>query len=206
MRMTALTFIETALSALERSLHERGSDLRNVQLATLSPQGRPGLRTLVLRGFERSPASAEMHTDARAAKARDIAHAGQVTLLAWSSADQLQIRLDGDARLHRDDDVARARWEGLSPNARNSYGLRADPGSRVAAPPPRSGWRAAPGAPGAAPDDRSHLPPEQQFLQFAVILVSLSGIDVLRLGPEGSQTRACGRFTASGIDARWSGP
>ena len=184
----ALSFIEDALSALEGSLHDRGSDLRNVQLATLSPQGRPRLRTLVLRGFERSPACAEMHSDARAAKAHDIAHARQVSLLAWSSADQLQIRLEGDARLHRDDEVARARWEGLSPSARNTYGLRAEPGSPI-----------------ADPDDRSHLPPEQQFLQFAVILVSLTGIDVLRLGPEGSQTRACGRFTASGIASRWSG-
>ncbi len=189
MQTTAHAFIETALSALERSLHDRGSDLRNVQLATLSPEGRPGLRTLVLRGFERSPARAEMHSDARAAKVRDIAHASQVTLLAWSSADQLQIRLEGDARLHRDDDVARVRWDGLSPNARNTYGLRAHPGTPV-----------------ADPDDRTHLPADQQFLQFAVILVSLTGIDVLRLGPEGSQTRACGRFTASGIDARWSGP
>ncbi len=189
MQTTALSFIEAALSALERSLHDRGSDLRNVQLATLSPEGYPGLRTLVLRGFERAPACAEMHTDARAAKAREIARARQVTLLAWSSADQLQIRLEGDARLHRDDEVARARWDGLSPRARDTYGLRAEPG-----------------APVDDPEDRSHLPPEQQYLQFAVILVSLTGIDVLRLGPEGSQTRARGRFTGSGIEARWSGP
>ncbi len=189
MQTTALSFIEAALSALERSLHDRGSDLRNIQLATLSPEGRPGLRTLVLRGFERAPACAEMHTDARAAKVRDIAHAGQVTLLAWSSADQLQIRLEGDARLHRDDEVARARWDGLSPNARNPYGSRAEPG-----------------APIADPDDQSHLPPDQQFLQFTVISVSLTDIDVLRLGREGSQTRARGRFTASGIGAYWSGP
>ncbi len=189
MHTTALSFIEAALSALERALHERGSELRNVQLATLSADGRPGLRTLVLRGFERSPGRAEMHTDARAAKARDIAHARQVTLLAWSSADQLQIRLEGEARLHRDDEVARSRWEGLSPNARNSYGLRAVPGTPI-----------------VDPDDQSHLPPDQQFLQFGVILVSLTDLDVLRLEPEGSQTRASGRFTASGIDAHWSGP
>ncbi len=189
METTALRFVEDALSSLERSLHDRGSELRNVQLATLSPEGRPGLRTLVLRGFERAPGCAEMHTDARAGKARDIAHRPHVTLLAWSAADQLQIRLAGEARLHRDDEVARLRWEALSPNARKSYGLRSEPGTPI-----------------VDPDDRSHLPADQQFLQFAVILVSLTGLDVLRLGPEGSQTRACGGFTASGIDVRWSGP
>ena len=189
MHTTALCFVDAALSALERSLHDRGSELRNVQLATLTPEGRPGLRTLVLRGFERFPGCAEMHTDARAAKARDIARTPSVTLLAWSAADQLQIRLDGEARLHRDDELARSRWDALSPNARNSYGLRSEPG-----------------APIADPDEQSHLPPDQQFGQFAVILVSLTCLDVLRLGPEGSQTRARGRFAASGIEVRWSGP
>lgn len=189
MQTSALSFIDAGLSALESSLHDRGAALRNVQLATLSPEGRPALRTLVLRAFERSPASAEMHSDARAGKVRDIACAGQVALLAWSSADQLQLRFEGDARLHRGDAVARARWDKLSPNARNTYGLHTEPG-----------------APVTNPEDQSHLSPEQQFQQFAVILVTLTSVDVLRLEPEGGQTRAYGRFTSSGIAGTWIGP
>ena len=189
MQEPALSFIEAGLSTLERSLDDRGSDFRNVQLATSSPGRHPGLRTLVLRGFERLPACAEMHSDARAGKVRDIAQASQVTLLSWSSADHLQLRFEGDARLHRDDEVARARWDRLSPKARNTYGLRAEPGSPI-----------------PDPEGQAHLPPEEQFLQFTVILVSLSSVDVLRLDPDGGQTRACGLFTSSGITARWIGP
>ncbi len=184
--MQALAFIEAGLAALERSVRNRKGDLRNVQLATVSPEGRPGLRTLVLRGFERSPACAEMHTDARAGKVRDIAQAGQVAFLAWSAADRLQLRFEGTAAMHRGDDIARARWDALPPAARKPYGLRA-----------------ASGAPITDPADQPHLPPDEQYRQFAVILVSLSSVDVLRLEPEGGQTRACARFTASGIEAGW---
>ncbi len=184
--MQALAFIEESLSALERSVQDRKGDLRNVQLATVSPDGRPGLRTLVLRGFERFPACAEMHTDARADKVRDIAHAGQVSFLAWSAADHLQLRFEGSATMRRGDDFARARWDALPAAARKPYGLRA-----------------ASGAPIADPADQPHLPPEEQFQQFTVILVALASVDVLRLEPEGGQTRARGRFMPSGIEAGW---
>ena len=189
MHSTALSFIEDGLSALERSVHDRGAPLRNVQLATSTPDGSPGLRTLVLRDFGRTPACAEMHTDARAAKVRDIARDGQVALLAWSSADQLQLRFEGLARLHCDDEVARARWDALSPNARNAYGLRQPPGAAI-----------------DDPTGLTHLPAEEQFRQFAVILVSLTSVDVLRLGPQGSQTRAQGRFRPPGLAAGWIAP
>ena len=182
----ALSFIEASLSALEHSVREREGDLRNIQLATVSPDGEPGLRTLVLRGFERFPACAEMHTDARAGKVRDIAHASRVTFLAWSAADHLQLRFGGGAAMHRGDDLARSRWDKLPPSARKPYGLRA-----------------ASGAPVADPAEQPHLPPAEQFGQFTVILVSLGSVDVLRLDPGGGQTRAHGRFTPSGIEAGW---
>ena len=189
MMTSALSFIEAGLSAIEHSLEANEGELRNVQLATLSPAGTPGLRTLVLRGFERFPAYAELHSDARAGKVRDIAHVSQVALLAWSSADRLQIRFEGNAQLHHDDEIAHGRWDALSPRARASYGLRATPG-----------------LPTDDPAEQTHLPPEQQFQQFIVIRVALTRVDILRLDPEGGQTRACGWFTSNGIEANWIGP
>lgn len=188
METSAVSFIEAALSTLERAVRDRDAALRNIQLATVSPDGRPGLRTLVLRGFERAPACLETHSDARAGKVRDIAHASQVSLLAWSPAERLQLRFEGSARLHCGDAVAGARWDGLSLDARKAYGLRATPGSEI-----------------ADPEDQPHLPPGEQFEQFTVILISLASVDVLRLEPEGGQTRALGRFTASGMTGTWIG-
>lgn len=186
---TSLSFVEAGLSALQRALQDRGNELRNIQMATVSPEGRPDLRTLVLRDLQLLPASAEVHSDARAAKVRDIAVTDRVSLLAWSSADRLQLRLGGIARLHRGNDVARARWAALSPKARDAYGSQAIPGAEI-----------------KSPGDQHHLSPKEQFLQFTVILVSLDTVDVLRLEPDGGQTRASGRFTPAGIVACWVSP
>ena len=189
MEASALSFIESALSTLEHSVQERSGELRNIQLATISPDGRPAVRTAVLRAFDRAGAMAEIHTDARADKARDIASASAVSFVAWDGAEHLQLRFDGAARLHRDDDVARDRWEHLPDKGRVAFGLRA-----------------APGEPVADPEEQSHLPGEEQFRQFSVILVALTDIDVLRLEPEGRQTRARARFGAPDLAAAWIGP
>ena len=183
-----LAFVDDALAALERSVRDREGDLRNVQLATVSPDGTPSLRTLVLRGFERSPPCAEVHSDARAAKVRDIAACDTVALLAWSAADHLQLRFTGTARLHREDELARARWDRLPPAARAPYGLLADAGTPI-----------------DDPASQPHLPDAQRFARFVVVRVALTGLDVLRPGPDGAQTRAAGRFTPAGIEAGWVG-
>ena len=188
MKTDAISFIEDGLATLHRSIEDHG-DVRNIQLATIAPAGDPDLRTVVLRAFERTPdPCAELHSDARAAKVGDIAHADRVALLAWSPPERLQIRLRGSARLHRADHVARARWETLSANARKPYGMRTPPG-----------------APKAEPDDQSHLPPDEAFRQFVVIRVALLDIDILKLGPHGDQRRARGLFTSSGVTAHWVG-
>ena len=184
----ALSFVEAGLTALERSVSERSGDLRNVQVATVGANGRPNLRTVVLRDFDRKAATAEFHSDARAGKVRDIAETKRIAWLAWSAEEHVQLRFEGVAALHGDDDLTRGRWASLSPGVRKAYGLRADPGGPI-----------------AEPTDQSHLPPDQQARQFAVIVVSLETVDVLRLEAEGGQTRASARFTPQGLEARWIG-
>ncbi len=183
-------FIDEALGRLERALSERGDDLRNVQLATVSADGRPQLRTMVLRGLERQhPPRLELHSDARAAKVRDIAEGrGRACLLAWSSAEQLQLRFEGVATAHHDDALARERWDGLSDGGRKPYGLRADPGSAI-----------------DDPSDQPHLPPDEQARQFVVLRLAVASVDVLRLGAHGAQTRAFRRYDGAGDRANWIG-
>ncbi len=180
------TFIEEALSVLQRSLHDHGSDLRNVQLATVAADGAPEVRTLVLRGFTWPPGRLELHTDVRAAKVPAIAATGRVALLAWSAEEQLQLRFSGTARLHRNDEIARDRWDKLSPRGRAAYGTVARPGAGI-----------------ADPTDRPLLAPDEQYRQFGILLITIGSIDVLRLGPDGRQTRASGRLGADGLDGAW---
>ena len=188
MPQDAISFIEDGLAMLAEAIDDHGP-LREIQLATLSHDHHPSLRTLVLRAFERLPAAcAEMHSDARAAKVDEIARDGRVALLAWSPSQHLQIRFRGAARLHRDDEIARARWDALSVNGRKAYGLLARPGTPI-----------------ADPSDKSHLSPEEQFRQFVVIRVSLIDVDMLQLGRDGAQTRARGIFAPEGLSAEWIG-
>lgn len=182
------TFIEEALSVLQRSLHDHGSDLRNVQLATVAADGAPEVRTLVLRAFAWPPGRLELHSDVRAAKVAAIAATERVALLAWSAEEQLQLRFSGTARLHRDDEIARDRWEGLSPRSRAAYGTVAVPGAGI-----------------PDPAGRPLLAPDEQYRQFGVLLIAIGSIDVLRLGPEGRQTRASGRFEPDGLNGTWVG-
>lgn len=190
MTQDAAAFIEDAFARLERALSERGDDLRNVQLATVSADGSPRLRTMVLRGFERTvPPCLEVHSDARAAKVRDIA-AGhdRVCLLAWSNEEKLQLRFEGSAAVHRDDAISRTEWDGLSAGGRKPYGLRADPGSAI-----------------PDPSDQSHLPRDEQARQFVVLRIIVSSIDVLRLGEHGAQSRASQCFDDGRERPHWIG-
>ena len=182
------TFIEDALSVLKRALHDHGSDLRNVQLATVSAAGAPEVRTLVLRDFTWPPGRMEMHSDVRAAKVPAILATDRVAVLSWSAAEQLQLRFTGTACLHRDDALTRDRWETLSDRGRAAYGTVAIPGTGI-----------------PDPDDRPYLEPDERYRQFGILLVTLGSVDILRLGPEGRQARAMGRFGADGLRAEWIG-
>ena len=160
-----------------------------MQLATVTAAGRPRIRTVVLRAFSASDARAEIHSDMRAEKIEEIAQRGDVSLLAWDAAAQLQLRFEGSARLHHQDTLARERWDALSPNARKAYGLGTHPGMPI-----------------ADPDEQATLPPEAQVERFAVIAIALISVDVLLLQPEGRQKRAFGRFSSSAFVAEWIGP
>ncbi len=179
-------FVADALDALARALAGRG-ELRNAQLATVTAGGRPALRTLVLRGFEREPEPViETHSDARAGKVADILRCPAVALLAWSSEERLQLRFSGMASLHGGDALARQRWDALSEGARQPYGLALHPGR-----------------PAPAPNDGAHL--ADPFALFTVVRVTLAEVDVLRLADGGGQTRARGVFSGDGLRAAWVG-
>ena len=190
MTLDAATFVDEALARLRHASSERDDDLRNVQLATVSADGHPHLRTMVLRGFETAdPPCLEVHSDARAAKVHDITDGrDRVSLLAWSSAEQLQLRFEGEATIHRGDALARDRWGGLSDGGRMPYGLRADPGSVI-----------------LDPSDQRHLPPDGQARLFVVLRIAIASVDVLRLGAHGTQSRALRHFDEAGAPSHWIG-
>ncbi|MCQ8242081.1 pyridoxamine 5'-phosphate oxidase family protein [Rhizosaccharibacter radicis] len=182
-------FIADALDAVARAARDRDGELRTVQLATLGTDGAPSVRSVVLRALEGS--EAELHSDARAGKVRDVRREPRVSLLAWSAEAKLQLRLDGTALLHEGDAFARERWDALPDAGRTAYGARAAPGEAI-----------------DDPGDRRWLQDEERFRCFVVMRVRLHRVEVLRLEPHGNQTRAVAGLDRSGAlhNERWIGP
>lgn len=177
---------ETAFAMLARGVADRRHPFHTPVLGTVGRDGQPRLRTLVLRGFDAPTRTLRLHTDARAEKAADIAAEPRVSLLGYDPGQRVQIRLQGQASLHRDDAVADAGWAASRDFSRMCYAVTPAPGQPVQAPPP-------------AP-----LDPEIGRANFAVILLRFDRLEWLWLAAAGHQ-RALFRWDG-GTPASWLVP
>ena len=178
-----------AFRLVSRGVADRRSPFRNPTLATVGADGRPRLRTVVLRGFDPAARRVVVHSDLRAAKVVEIGADPRVALHVWDDGNQVQVRLDGVAAL-QPGDVARAEWDRLHAGSRETYRVRPVPGSALADP---SAADADPVDEGAA------------FANFAVIAVEVAGMEWLHLA-RGGHRRASFAWTADGLQADWLVP
>ena len=176
---------EHAFAMLARGVADRRSAFHTPTLATISADGVPQLRTLVLRGFDPTARSLRLHTDARAAKAADILANPRAAMHVYDPAAQLQLRLSGTAVLHHGDAVSAAGWAASRDFSRMCYAIEPAPGTPAAAPP-------------AAPRDAQAGAPH-----FAVILFSFTRMEWLWLDASGHR-RA--RFDFAPDHATWLVP
>ncbi|MCS6932000.1 MAG: pyridoxamine 5'-phosphate oxidase family protein [Acetobacteraceae bacterium] len=177
-----------AFRLLSRGVADRRSAFHTPCLGSVGADGRPRLRTVVLRGFDPQTRTLRIHTDRRSAKAAEILANPWVMLHAYDPAAQVQIRLAGKASLHAEDAVADAAWAASRPFSRLCYAIQEAPGTPVPAPPP---------APRDAAGGRAH---------FAALLIAFDRLEWLWLCAEGHR-RA--RFAWDGEgrrDACWLVP
>lgn len=174
------------LDLLRAAPGDRNSGWRLLALATGTASG-PRQRMVVLRGFDPGSLTLRLHCDARSAKVGEIAADPCVSLLGWDAARQWQLRLEGEARLHRDDALSDHAWTTMPDGERRSYAAIDPPGSAVPAPPP---------PPVVTPQARAN---------FCAIAVRLRQMEWLHLDPE-RHRRARFRFLGHGVEARWLTP
>lgn len=172
------------LGLLRAAPGDRNSGWRLLALGTRGLGGPPRQRMVVLRGFEPADLILRLHSDARADKVGEIAADPHVSLLGWDAARQWQLRMEGEARLHRDDALADRAWAAMPDGERRSYAAAAPPGSTVPHPPP---------PPVVTPQARAN---------FCAITVRLRQMEWLHLDPE-RHRRARFRFPGQGVEARW---
>ena len=95
---------------------------------------RPAVRTVVLRAFDPESRVLRFHTDVRSSKFGEIAAEPNVALHFYDAIKKIQIRVDGDARLHLDDGTAACAWTSMRPFSRACYRVEPGPGTVIEVP------------------------------------------------------------------------
>lgn len=166
-------------------------------LATTGADG-PRVRTVVLRRAEPEARLLVCHTDRRSAKLAELAADARVGWMFYDREARLQVRADGAARVHVDDELADVQWQAARLSSRRCY--LADPGPGAVLD------EAGPTLPAALLD---RVPSEEEAAEgrrhFAVIACTVEAIDCLMLGFAGHR-RLRFRWLDDRWDAQWLAP
>ena len=115
---------------LSRGVADRTHPARHPTLATISPDGWPEVRTMVLRGADPIAGSLTAHTDLHSAKIASLRKTPRAALHIWSEADRLQLRLTCSVTLRHGAAVADI-WTQVPDLSRQSYGITPAPGTPI---------------------------------------------------------------------------
>ena len=116
---------------LTRGVHDRHAPARHPTLATVTPDGKPQARTVVLRAADKLAGTLDIHTDLRSAKVGDLRVTPFAALHVWDTSAHLQLRLEAHVTILTGPDVATI-WEGVPLVSRLSYGSTPAPGQPIA--------------------------------------------------------------------------
>jgi pyridoxine/pyridoxamine 5'-phosphate oxidase len=131
-------FQEEAFRRLSGGVADRASAFHAPALVTISPEGAPEARTMVLRGFDGERRTLRLHTDARSGKIGSLARDPRCQVFGYDAAAKLQLRLNGIATVHDLDTLAEDAWAASRASSRMCYAAPDAPGTPVAAPPAAS--------------------------------------------------------------------
>ncbi|MEQ8665248.1 MAG: pyridoxamine 5'-phosphate oxidase family protein [Rhodospirillales bacterium] len=191
-----MTSLDDALAEawelLNAGATDRHSPFHLAKVATVTADGRPSQRTVVLRHVDPAARTLRFHTDRRSGKVADLAANPAAAVLFYDAARQVQLRIDGTAGLHKDDAIARDAWNASRPQSRACYLSDDGPGTPVDAPPPAPRYD-------EAGDDIA-------FGSFCAVVVGITRLEWMHLAA-GGHRRA--RFDWSGDDgmtATWLSP
>lgn len=97
-------------------------------------EGRPELRTVVLRHADAVQKKLFFHTDIRSPKVKQLQLHPQISWLFYEKDIRMQLRLTGTAQLHADDEVAKEAWEQSRLSSRLTYTTSSPSGTVLSSP------------------------------------------------------------------------
>jgi hypothetical protein len=123
-------------TVLSRGAVDRRHPFHLPALANLGPQGRPEVRTVVLRGCDSDHRTLWFHTDRRSPKIDQLVGHPSCVWLFYSPAERVQLRVAAFARVHTDDACADAAWNRTQLMSRRCYLAPEAPSQPTPAPSP----------------------------------------------------------------------
>lgn len=115
---------------LDQGVADAKHPARRPTLATVSPDGWPEARTVVLRSTDRDAAEVNFHTDLYSDKIKSLRATPRVALHIWDAEQNLQIRLQAEVTIRSGHDT-RALWDKIPDHAQQSYGVTPPPGAPI---------------------------------------------------------------------------
>ena len=163
--------LEEAWCILSEGARKASSRYHIINVATVGGDGRPRLRSVVLRGFDKATRTLRFHTDMRSRKATEIAAAEALSVHVYAKDEKIQLRMSCRATIHHDDDVSRDAWRATKTMSRECYSQREAPGTVIASPE------------GVAFDHSENL--EGAYVNFAAVLARIDTLEWLYLSAAG---------------------
>jgi hypothetical protein len=172
------TILADAWALLKAGAASRHSAAHHPVVATLTADGLPDQRVMILRAADRAASALRFHTDTRSPKVTQIAAGAPVHVLVYEPAAKTQLRLSGTVRVDTDSPAADAAWAESTTFARRCYMAEAAPGTICD--------EATSGLPhwieGQQPSEDQVAPARKNF---AILLVTIDRIDWLYLANSG---------------------
>jgi pyridoxamine 5'-phosphate oxidase len=153
---------------LQRGVADRKHGFHTPTVSTIGLDGKPKSRVMILRKAESAEKTLRLHADVRTQKWPELAKTSAISVSLYDVTQRVQLRVEGEAKLHNKDDVARAAWTGSQPMSRVGYGSMPGPGALIDSP------------------DQFTLPESEAmtdvgYENFGVIIVRVQSIEWLHL-------------------------
>ena len=123
-------------------LHVSARDSALVAFATVSKDGLPEVRTVVLRDADRNARTLEIYTDLQSDKITSLQAHPHASVVLWDETTSLQIRLQAEVVILSGAAV-RDRWMAVPDHSKISYGVTPAPGQVI---PESTAYTKAPNA------------------------------------------------------------
>lgn len=121
-------FLVEAKTELQKGIVVKGHPFRYATLATISEDGKPRLRNVVLRKVLDN-LNLIFYTDRRSKKVEHIQENQEVSMLFYHPKLMLQLSISGTATLVEDKNRLQTYWNGIPLHSRKDYTTDSAPGS-----------------------------------------------------------------------------